>query len=247
MKYIVNADDFGRTETVNQAIVEGFKNGCLDRTTIMVNMPFFEQAVQLANEYGFQNNVGLHLNLTSGIPLTDDIKKCKVFCDDAGRFNGSIFKNHREQFFLTLQEKKAVRKELEAQIKKYLDFGFDLMHADSHGHVHTFPSLCGLVLNVLKKYNFKSVRISLNVVNSKFKQIYKKILNAKLNGFNKRQGKVCLYFAPFKEMSNISERLHLIDGFSEIMLHPNIYDGSFVIGQALHFPDILQWKERYKE
>ena len=61
MEYIINADDFGRTDTVNIAIVEGFKNGCLNSTTIMVNMPYFEEAVHLADMYNFKNKVGLQL------------------------------------------------------------------------------------------------------------------------------------------------------------------------------------------
>ena len=44
----VNADDFGLSHEVNMAIVEAFKKGLINNTTIMVNMPGFEEAVRLA-------------------------------------------------------------------------------------------------------------------------------------------------------------------------------------------------------
>ena len=37
---IINADDFGLNHEVNVAIIELLKSGRIDRTTVMVNMPF---------------------------------------------------------------------------------------------------------------------------------------------------------------------------------------------------------------
>ena len=71
----VNADDFGLSHEVNMAIVEAFKKGLINNTTIMVNMPGFEEAVRLAEKYGFFDRVGLHLNLFEGKHLTEDIKR----------------------------------------------------------------------------------------------------------------------------------------------------------------------------
>ena len=70
MALIVNADDFGLNEIENRAIAEAFEKGLIDRTTLLVNMPFAEDAMRLASEKGFADRVGLHVNLTSGRPLT---------------------------------------------------------------------------------------------------------------------------------------------------------------------------------
>ncbi len=241
MTYIFNADDFGRTDSVNRAIVEGFKNGCLTRTTIMVNMPYFEEAIRLAEMYNFKNRVGLHINLTSGRPLTEEIRKCKGFCTEDGNFNGVIFKNKRLQFFLSPKEKKAVKKEIDAQIEKYLKCGFIQKHADSHGHIHTFPSVINLILRELEKFKFETVRISLNVPVKKIKKIYKIFLNWKLNEFNCRRGEKCNYFGAFREIRAFLSRKE--SGMTEIMLHPNIWEGDVQIGQGLHYQDIIEWKK----
>jgi len=248
MNYIINADDFGRTPTVNQAIVEGFRNGALDRTTIMVNMPFFEEAVLLSEKYNFKSKVGLHINLTSGMPLTQGIRKCPRLCHENGVFNGKIFSDKHIQLFLNRSERKAVKEELRAQIDLFLKNGFTLLHADSHGHIHTFPLLCATVLKVLRKNNFVSVRISLNLKNNqKNFAIYKTVINSKLNRFNKPHHQQYAYFAPFREMKIFSLKIKNTTGQSEIMLHPNIFDGDIQIGQGLHYNDLLEWKFQNKE
>ena len=46
-KLIVNADDFGLTPGVNYGIIEAFKYGILTSTTLMINQPFVEHAIDL--------------------------------------------------------------------------------------------------------------------------------------------------------------------------------------------------------
>lgn len=243
MKYIVNADDFGRTETVNEAILYGFQNGYLDRTTIMVNMPYFEQAVEMAEKYGFKDKVGLHINLTSGTPLTEEIKKCSDFCNNEGNFNSKIFKEKRLQFYISKKDKQAVNKEIEAQIQKYLENGFTLMHADSHGHVHTFLSLNRLVINQLKRYKFVSLRLSLNIGANKTKKTLKYIfINRQIINFNKQSFlRDYKYFGAFREVIQANKGTKR-DFITEIMLHPNIFDRDMQIGQGYHYIDLQKWK-----
>lgn len=238
MKYIVNADDFGRTETVNEAILYGFQNGYLDRTTIMVNMPYFEQAVEMAEKYGFKDKVGLHINLTSGAPLTEEIKSCPDFCNDEGKFNSKIFKNRKLQFYISKKDKQAVKKEIEAQIQKYLDNGFTLMHADSHGHVHTFISLLGLTIKKIKKYNFKTLRLSTNLTKNKRKKIVKIFINKKINRFNRKINLKYKYFDALSMVKADFEEIKSLNGICEIMLHPNVWDGDIQIGENFHYSDL---------
>ena len=68
---VINADDFGYSESVNKAISDCFEKGLINRTTIMVNMPQAEAASELARTNGFFDKVGLHINLTEGKALSD--------------------------------------------------------------------------------------------------------------------------------------------------------------------------------
>jgi len=236
MRYIINADDFGRTKTVNDAIMFGFVNGYLSRTTAMVNMPFFDEAVKISEEHGFKDKVGLHINITSGVPLTDDIKNYDLFCDEKGIFNGKLFDKKYMFSRLKKGERNALVKEIDAQIEKFFASGFTLLHADSHGHVHTFEAVSKIILKELKKYGFKSVRISRNIKVKGAKKAYKKLKNIKFMRFNRKNGSHCDYFDSYKVVEQNYDWLNREEGICEIMLHPNSYEGQGMqIGEGYRY------------
>lgn len=43
-RIIVNADDFGMSSQINHAIVEAFQKNLISSTTMMANMPAFDEA-----------------------------------------------------------------------------------------------------------------------------------------------------------------------------------------------------------
>ena len=69
-KLIVTADDFGFSPSVNGAVIEAHKNGILTASSLMVNMPFAEQAVEQVSNEVPKLGLGLHICLTSGKPVT---------------------------------------------------------------------------------------------------------------------------------------------------------------------------------
>src|SRR3974390_1016219 len=64
-RLIVNADDFGRTSSINEAVIRAHREGILTTTSLMVNEPAFEEAVTLARAHP-DLGVGLHLTLLCG-------------------------------------------------------------------------------------------------------------------------------------------------------------------------------------
>ncbi len=236
MRYILNADDLGRTETVNKAIFECFDKGYISGTSVMVNMPCFDEATAYVHKHSLTDKVGLHINLTTGFPLTEDIKKLRTFTNEEGRFNSTVFESRRMMFFLTAKERKAVEKEISAQIEKYFAAGYTLLHADSHGHVHTFPSLKNITLGVLKKYRFISIRISRNIGlgKNKLKVLYKNITNKKYKKFSGATD----YFASIKDAMNYPQDE---DAVMEIMMHPNYLDGRFDTGEPIQADALIDF------
>ena len=69
-KLIINADDFGLNTSVNHAIIESFEKGLINSTTLMANMPGFEEAIELAHKNNIIDKIGIHLCLTEGEPIT---------------------------------------------------------------------------------------------------------------------------------------------------------------------------------
>ncbi len=93
-KLIINADDFGLNSSVNRAIVDLFTNGLINSATLMANMPAFDEAISLVHKYNLAPKIGLHLVLTEGTPLTEEIKKIPFL------FNGKKdYKKNKYQLF----------------------------------------------------------------------------------------------------------------------------------------------------
>lgn len=218
IRVIINGDDFGISHEVNRAISECFGKRILTSTTLMVNMPFADEAVELAKEQGFYESVGIHFNLTGGTPLTDNIKKMKRFCRKDGTFNAYFQKHTTSRLKLTKEELSCVAEEAEAQIRKYISYGLPERHLDSHHHVHTNLPIWKILNPLLHKYDFHSVRLSRNLFRSTapLNAIYKKYYNS---GLKKEKFITTEYFGSFKDLQKCRGMLRE-NSLLELMLHP---------------------------
>src|SRR5689334_24405023 len=67
-RLIVNADDFGRAPGVSRGIVEAHRRGIVTSTTLMANLPWAVDALELARTAPALD-LGLHLCFCYGPPL----------------------------------------------------------------------------------------------------------------------------------------------------------------------------------
>lgn len=144
MKLIINGDDFGLTRGVSEGIIKTIKKGVLRDTSVMVNMPFFEEAIKLANENGIYE-MGIHFTLTCGKPVLPISEVDKIVDKD-----GMFFKKPELMYI----EMNQIEKELRAQLDKFLNSGMKLNHIDGHHHFYVFyPEVFTLVRTLAKEYN----------------------------------------------------------------------------------------------
>lgn len=249
MRLIINADDFGISENVNHAIDYCFNNSFIQRTTIMVNMDSSDSAVVLAKEHGYADKVGLHLNLVEGTPFTEPVKNT-IFCTN-GMFNGRALRIQKNRFFLDKQVQEAVECELRAQIEKYIEYGFTLLHIDSHEHTHTNPSIFRLLLPLMKEYGFLSVRLSRNIPENEItglKKIYKNIFNKKVMKFNRynqdSQWHVS-FFGSQDDVDKIATDTKYQNSSIEVEVHP-VIETSGRLKDLLHPTGVDMWIKKYK-
>ncbi len=145
-KLIINADDFGLTKAVSDAIFEIFENGSLTSATLMVNMPGCAYAADKSKGYS-KLGIGLHANFTEGKPLLPNHN----LTDSNGYFieRKDLFK--RILLFKTTRED--IRKELAAQYDKLLKLGVNPTHIDSHEHIHVLPGIFPVFVNFARSKN----------------------------------------------------------------------------------------------
>jgi len=225
---IINADDFGASQSINTAITDSFAHGWCSSATIIPNYPQVEEAFQLAHEQRLTGKLGVHLNLVTLAPLTEAMKWNATFCID-GAFNPDWRTQSARGIHLSTAEKAVVADELRAQIRRCRQAHLPVTHIDSHTHAHTIPGVADIVLGVAKESGIRAVRISRNCgkTNSLLKEIYRWWFNARLrrHGFH-----TTAYFGEIHDiLYSFSRHLELVHRNQiEIMIHPDIIDGKIL-------------------
>ncbi|MDM5297023.1 ChbG/HpnK family deacetylase [Bacillus pumilus] len=145
MRLIINADDFGLTESVSKGILKGMKEGIITDTTMLTNTNHFDRSIELAKEAGVKE-MGVHLNLTLLRPLLD-AKKVKSIVDEHGNFY------RKPPFIPSSFRKEEVRAELKAQIEKFLSSQLTLTHIDTHhGFSIVDEEMLQIIIELAKEY-----------------------------------------------------------------------------------------------
>lgn len=161
---IVNADDYGMNENATKAILECFERGLLTNSTMIVNSEYSEVALSLAKEMGICGQIGLHVNLMQGRPLTDAMRMNRTFCDASGNFTGLIGRRGRryQRFWMRKDDVIAAGLEIRAQMELFRKMGFLLNHFDSHIYSNTYLPLLPIYLICAKEFGFETTRGMVN-------------------------------------------------------------------------------------
>lgn len=133
MKLIINADDFGFSKSINNGIIDAYKEGLISSTTIMINMPYACDAISKWKENSLLG-IGLHINLTQGSPISDDVKS---LVDENNAFHKHR-KIENQEITVTYED---AYKEIKAQIEKLLSFDVKPDHLDYHHNIHLNPAI----------------------------------------------------------------------------------------------------------
>jgi hopanoid biosynthesis associated protein HpnK len=154
-KLIINADDFGISPRVNEAVERAHSQGVLTSATIMTNMDGFPEAVAVAKRLP-RLGVGVHLNLFSGRAVSQD-KRVGPLLHKDGSFRYSL----QTLAFLSVfshSVRTAIKIELAAQIQRLIDTGLHPTHLDSHKHIHFFPAVYPIVCSLARRFKISAVR-----------------------------------------------------------------------------------------
>ena len=119
-RLIVNADDFGLSPGVTRGIVHAFRNGVLTSTTMLVNMPHFDDAVEAARANP-ELGVGVHLTLLWGRPVLAP-ERVPSLVEPDGTFPRTLGTLAR-RYYLGRLSAHEITLEIEAQIRKFTEAG----------------------------------------------------------------------------------------------------------------------------
>lgn len=154
----INADDLGLSDGVNRGIIACAEAGVVTSASLLVNTPGFAAAVQAARS-GPRLSVGLHLNLTTGAPLSP-AETVPTLCDArTGQFHPLARLVARA--LAGRVDASDVARECAAQIERARAAGVRLTHLDGHQHTHVLPGIWQPVIHTASHAGIELVRLPL--------------------------------------------------------------------------------------
>ena len=245
-RLIVNADDFGLTAKINQAIIDAHSCGLLRSTSLLANGEAFASAVKLSRQAPGLG-VGVHLNLTEGQPVAP-ASSVPSLVNGQGFFArkpGGLWR----ALIAGRVSMADIEKELRAQIEKVLAAGVAATHLDSHKHVHALPALGRMTIRLARHYGIPVIRgvaeswSAMGCLLRRFPQAKRAIFRQRLNsltlgavsrGWSRQLRQAGLAYAEhfygltptgFLHEQILREILRRVpDGTSELMCHPGFVD-----------------------
>src|SRR5262245_59841247 len=156
-RLIVNADDFGRSRSINEAVIRAHREGVLTSASLMVNEPASDEAVALAKENPALG-VSLHLTLLCGHAALPP-RIIAGLANARGEFsNNPVTTGAR--YFANRGLRPQLRAEIHAQFDRFRATGLPLDHVNGHLHFHLHPTVFGILVEDAAQLGIRHMRLT---------------------------------------------------------------------------------------
>lgn len=156
-RLIVNADDFGGSASINEAVIRAHREGVLTTASLMVNGAGCAEAVSMA-EANPGLGVGLHLTLLCGrsaltqAQIPGLVNSRNEFTDDSFKAGVAYYFNRRLRAQL--------RHEVHEQFRRFRATGLPLDHVNGHLHMHLHPVVFRILMDDGAELGIGCVRVT---------------------------------------------------------------------------------------
>jgi hopanoid biosynthesis associated protein HpnK len=153
---VVTGDDFGASRGVNRAVVEAFDRGVLTHASLLVGGEAAPEAFALARARpGLA--VGLHLAVLDARSV---LKPAEIprLVDGNGRFPRNAFAAGLLYQF-SRAARRELRREIRAQLERFIESGLPLSHVDGHHHMHLHPVVLRILIDLAPTFGISFLRL----------------------------------------------------------------------------------------
>lgn len=156
-RLIVNADDFGRSSPINQAVIRAHREGILTTASLMVTGAAAAEAIELARENS-DLGVGLHLTLLCGRSVLP-----------ANRIPGLVGRNQSFseravqtgfRYFFLPSLIPQLQQEIAAQLEAFSKTGLVLDHVNGHLNLHLHPTIFRILTQSSAPPGIRALRLT---------------------------------------------------------------------------------------
>ncbi len=154
---IINADDFGRSAAINEAVTRAHKQGVLTTASLMMGGEACAEAVAYARAHP-SLGVGLHLTLLCGHAV---LPRAEIpgLVNARGDFSEDPVSTGCRFFFLrSLRDQ--LRREIAAQFAAFQATGLPLDHVNGHLNIHLHPVVFDLLMAHAQEWGIQRLRLT---------------------------------------------------------------------------------------
>jgi hopanoid biosynthesis associated protein HpnK len=156
-RLIVNADDFGRSRSINEAVIRAHREGILTTASLMVNEAPCAEAVELAKQNP-KLGVGLHLTLLMGRSALP-AQEIPGLVNQRGEFaNDPVGVGFK--YFFQRDLRQQLRREIHAQFTRFRATGLPLDHVNGHLHMHLHPTVFSILMQDAGMLGIERMRLT---------------------------------------------------------------------------------------
>lgn len=154
---VVNADDFGLTPGICDGILRAHAGGIVTSTTVIAVGPALAGRVEALRSSGLAT--GGHLTLVGEDPPLLSAAEIPTLVDDRGRLAPS-WRTFVRRAALGRVDADDVRRECVAQLDLLQSAGLQLTHLDAHQHLHLWPSVAGVTIDLAVERGIPAIRLT---------------------------------------------------------------------------------------
>ncbi len=154
-RLIITADDFGLSESVNEAVESAQRDGILTAASLMVAAPATADAVRRARAMP-SLAVGLHLVVIEG-PAVLPSSEIPDLVNARGQFPSAQLRLGVN--YVRPRIRRQLAAEIRAQFAAFAATGLPLHHADAHKHMHLHPTVGRLMIDIGREFGLAAIRI----------------------------------------------------------------------------------------
>ncbi len=234
-RVVVNADDFGIHESINDGIIRAYRDGIVTSASLIACGRAFEDALVRCRSCPSMG-LGVHLTLVEERPVASAEKVPSLV--DQDEIMPKSYREFARGWASGKIQRRDVQTELEAQVERVLESGIRPSHLDSHQQVHCLPGVWKFTLDLAEKYAVPFVRLpAFDSVMAEVRSPMLPVIRAGVNlmaALRRRANARSVKFADhvrgfaFSGRMTTSRLLAILEtlppGLTEVMVHPGLPD-----------------------
>jgi predicted glycoside hydrolase/deacetylase ChbG (UPF0249 family) len=154
---IVNADDYGLTERISAGILRAHREGIVTSTSVLAVGPAWPKVARRLEDHP-DLGVGVHLAAVGEDPPLLTGPEIPTLVDRRGHLHES-YKGLIARRAAGRVDPSDLRREFTAQLEAVLELGVPIGHLDAHQHLHLWPPVGAVVLDLARRFSIPAVRV----------------------------------------------------------------------------------------